>query len=78
MGTLYLTEQGSTVTKTGERLVVRKDGELLCDVPALQVDQIVVFGNAAIPAMSTWAMRRFLAWEPMPLAFASTLACRCC
>jgi CRISPR-associated protein Cas1 len=46
MGTLYLTEQGSMVTKTGERLVVRKDGELLCDVPALQVDQIVVFGNA--------------------------------
>ena len=46
MGTLYLTEQGSVVTKTGERLLVRKDGKLLHDLPALHVDQIVVFGNA--------------------------------
>jgi CRISPR-associated protein Cas1 len=46
MGTLYLTEQGAVVTKTGERLVVRKDGKLLHDTPALHVDQIVVFGNA--------------------------------
>ena len=46
MGTLYLTEQGATVTRTGERLLVRKDGKLLQDMPALHVDQIVVFGNA--------------------------------
>ena len=46
MTTLYLTEQGSVITKTGERLVVRKDGTLLHDVPALHVEQIVVFGNA--------------------------------
>lgn len=47
MTTLYLTEQGAVVTKTGERLLVRKDGALLHDVPALHVDQIVVFGNAS-------------------------------
>ena len=46
MGTLYLTEQGATVTRTGERLLVRKDGKLLYETPALHVDQIVVFGNA--------------------------------
>ncbi len=46
MGTLYLTEQGAVVTKTGERLLVRKDGKLLEDLPALHIDQIVVFGNA--------------------------------
>ena len=46
MGTLYLTEQGATVTRTGERLLVRKDGKLLHETPALHVDQIVVFGNA--------------------------------
>lgn len=46
MGTLYLTEQGATVARTGERLLVRKDGKLLQDMPALHVDQIVVFGNA--------------------------------
>ena len=46
MGTLYLTEQGATVTRSGERLLVRKDGKLLYETPALHVDQIVVFGNA--------------------------------
>ena len=53
MGTLYLTEQGSVITKTGERFLVRKDGELLQDLPAMHVDQIVIFGNAnfTTPAM---------------------------
>lgn len=54
MGTLYLTEQGAVVTKTSERLLVRKDGKLLEDLPALHIDQIVVFGNAGFttPAVS--------------------------
>jgi len=45
MTTLYLTEQGATVTKTDGRLVIRKDGEMLQDLPALHIEQIVVFGN---------------------------------
>lgn len=45
MPTLYLTQQGTTVTKTDGRLVVRKDGQVLQDLPAIHVDQIVVFGN---------------------------------
>ena len=45
MGTLYLAEQGAIITKTDGRIVVRKDGKVLEDVPAVQIDQIVVFGN---------------------------------
>jgi CRISPR-associated protein Cas1 len=45
MGTLYLTEQGAIITKTDGRIVVRKDGQVLQDVPAIEIDQIVVFGN---------------------------------
>jgi len=54
MATLYITEQGITVTKSGERLLLRKDGKLLQEFPAMQVEQIVVFGNAHFtsPAVS--------------------------
>jgi CRISPR-associated protein Cas1 len=47
MGTLYITEQGSVVTKTDGRIVVRKDRQVLQDLPALHVEQIVIFGNAS-------------------------------
>jgi len=46
MSILYVTEQGATVTKSGERILVRKDGQLLLELPAIHVEQIVVFGNA--------------------------------
>lgn len=48
MGTLYLTEQGAVITKTDGRIVVRKDGKILQDVPAIQIEQIVVFGNVGL------------------------------
>jgi CRISP-associated protein Cas1 len=46
MGTIYITEQGATLAKTDGRLLIRKDDRILQDIPAIQVDQIVVFGNA--------------------------------
>lgn len=45
MSTLYLTEQGALVTKTDGRLLIRKDGKTLHDLPAIHVEQIVIFGN---------------------------------
>lgn len=54
MATLYITEQGATISKTDERLVIRKGRRILQEVPAVQVEQIVVFGNASFttPAMA--------------------------
>jgi CRISPR-associated protein Cas1 len=46
MGTIYITEQGATLTKTDGRLIIRKDDKILQDIPAIHVDQVVVFGNA--------------------------------
>ncbi len=46
MGTIYITEQGATLTKTDGRIVIRKDKRILQDIPAIHGDQIVVFGNA--------------------------------
>jgi len=54
MATLYITEQGATVSKTDERLVIRKGRRILQEIPAVHVEQIVVFGNAnfTTPAMA--------------------------
>ncbi len=42
MPTLYLTEQGSTLRKEGQRLEVTKGEQLLLSVPALRVERIMV------------------------------------
>lgn len=48
MGTLYLCEQNSHLRKTSKRLVVEKDKKVLCELPAIKVDRVVVFGNVQI------------------------------
>ncbi len=48
MAVLYVVEQGATLRKDGERLVVTKEGETLASVPAVKVEQVVVFGNVQI------------------------------
>jgi CRISPR-associated protein Cas1 len=48
MGALYLTEQGSVLHRTGERLVVTKGDRVIADVPATKVDQVVVMGNVQL------------------------------
>lgn len=51
--TLYLLEDGCILGKGSERFVIRKQGRVLQEVPAIKVDQILVFGNSQItmPAM---------------------------
>ena len=44
MSTLYITEQGSKLRKTSKRLLVEKSGVTLLDVPAHEIDQVLVFG----------------------------------
>lgn len=57
--TLYLITQGSELGREDERFVVRKEDRQLAEVPALKVDQIMVFGNVGIttPAMQ-FCLRR--------------------
>lgn len=45
MTTLYVIEQGAIVTKTDGRVVVRKDHQVLQDIPAINIERIVLFGN---------------------------------
>jgi CRISPR-associated protein Cas1 len=48
MPVLYLTEQGSIVRKTSDRLIVEKDHEVLLEVPCLKLDTVLIFGNVQV------------------------------
>ncbi|GAK51200.1 hypothetical protein U14_02443 [Candidatus Moduliflexus flocculans] len=50
MSTMYITTQGATLRKTGERLIVTKGKDRLTDVPLIKVSQIVIFGKASVTA----------------------------
>ncbi len=50
MSTVYITEQGAVLRKTGERLRVTLKSDVLLDRPLIKVSQVVVFGQASITA----------------------------
>ena len=52
MANLYLTEQGSVITKTGDRLIVRKEDKVLLDVQCSKIDSILIFGNVQFTTQS--------------------------
>jgi CRISPR-associated protein Cas1 len=45
MANIYLTEQNSILRKTGDRLIVEKDDEILLDVQCHKIDAVLIFGN---------------------------------
>ena len=52
--TLYLLKHGYVLGKTSERLVIKYRGEVVKEVPAINVDQVMIYGNSQI---TTQAMR---------------------
>jgi len=66
--TLYLLEQGSVLAKEHERFHVLKDGKIVREIPALKIDQIMVFGNIQI---TTQAMK-FCLEEDIPIILLSS------
>ena len=52
---LYVDEQGCILKKTGERLLVVKDGETIRDIPLIHLGQVVLCGNISVttPVMQT-------------------------
>ncbi len=45
MANLYLTEQNSILRKTGDRLIVQKDDEILLEVQCHKINAVLIFGN---------------------------------
>ncbi|MEW6419016.1 MAG: CRISPR-associated endonuclease Cas1 [Nitrospirota bacterium] len=68
MRTLYLMEQGIVLSKEDERFNIRKEGEVIKEIPAIKVDQIIVFGNIQI---TTQAMK-FCLQEDIPIILLSS------
>ncbi|NOS89054.1 MAG: group II intron reverse transcriptase/maturase [Methylococcaceae bacterium] len=67
--TLYLLQHGQVLGKESERLVVRQEQKIVREIPAIKVDQIMVFGNAQI---STQAMQ-FCLQQRIPIYLLSSL-----
>lgn len=68
MATLYITEQGATLAKIDSRLVLRKRRKVLADIPAIKVDQIVIFGNANLTTPTV----KFILESGIDLAYLSS------
>lgn len=45
MASLYLTEQGSLIRQSSERLIVYQQGERVSEIPLLKVERVIVFGR---------------------------------
>lgn len=45
MAVLYLLDQGATLHKDGEVFTITKEGKVLEQIPAIKVEQVVIFGN---------------------------------
>ena len=43
---LHITTQGTNLTQSGQRLAVRKNKEVLMDIPVLKLHGIVLYGDA--------------------------------
>ena len=61
--TLYLLQHGQVLGKESERLIVRQEHTVVREIPAIKVDQVMVFGNAQI---TTQAMH-FCLQERIPI-----------
>ncbi|MGN0291928.1 MAG: CRISPR-associated endonuclease Cas1 [Lachnospiraceae bacterium] len=52
MAVLYVKEQGSIVKKSGERIIVEKGTEALCDMPVISIENIALIGNVQMTAQA--------------------------
>lgn len=59
IGVLYISAQGSRITRVGERLVVRdRDDKILEDVPFFRVRQVICFGSVEITSAAVIQLLR--------------------
>lgn len=66
--TLYILEQGAVLAKEDERFKIIKDKQVIKEIPAIKVDQILIFGNIQI---TTQAMK-FCLEHDIPLILLSS------
>ena len=68
MAILYITQQGAVLHKSGNQVIVKKDREVLQEVPIVQLDEVVIFGNGHI----TTQTMGYLLNKNIPVSFLSS------
>ncbi len=48
MAVLYIKEQGASVQRLGERIIVKKNTQTLLDIPVFQIENMAIIGNVQI------------------------------
>ena len=68
MAILYITQQGAVLHRSGNRVIVKKDRDVLQEIPIIQLDEVVIFGNGHIttPAIG------YLLHKNIPVSFLSS------
>ena len=56
MAVLYVSEQGAVLRKDGERVILQKDGVVLGNVPCLELDTVLLFGNVQVTTQALGEM----------------------
>ncbi len=54
MASLYIVEQGATLRKESNRLVVERDGAALAEIHDFKLDRVVIFGNVQLTTPAIW------------------------
>ena len=68
MAILYITQQGAALHKSGNQIIVKKDRDVLQEIPIVQLDEVVIFGNGHI----TTPTMGYLLNKNIPVSFLSS------
>ena len=68
MQTLYITDNGLQLRRRSNRIVLKKDGKVVEEIPILNLKRILIFGNNQL----TTELLRYLAGKGIEVAFLST------
>lgn len=68
MAILYITRQGAVLHKSGNRIIVKKDGDVLQEIPIVQLDEVVIFGNGHMTTQTIG----YLLNKNIPVSFLSS------
>ena len=68
MAILYITQQGAALHKSGNQIIVKKARDVLQEIPIVQLDEVVIFGNGHI----TTPTMGYLLNKNIPVSFLSS------
>ncbi len=68
MAILYITQQGAVLHKAGNQIIVKKDRDVLQEIPIVQLDEVVIFGSGHI----TTPTMGYLLNKNIPVSFLSS------